>query len=68
MPGSDYILGGPVYLFLVALLFLAGLLAAFVVLDSLRRAFVSHSSRPDGRWWAYLGAQGAYLLLLQVTS
>jgi hypothetical protein len=68
VPGADYILGGPVYWFMVALLLLGGTLAGFIVLDSLRRAFFAHSSQPDARWWAYLAPQGAYLLLLLVVQ
>lgn len=67
-PGSNYILGGPIYWFMVVLLFLAGMLAAFVVIDSVRRAFFAHTAERTVRWWTYLVPQGAYLLLLLVVQ
>ena len=68
MAGADYILNGPIYLLMIGLLFLAGMLAAFVILHSLRRAFFVHTSKPDARWWAYLAPQGLFLLLLLVVQ
>ena len=68
MLGAKYILGGPIFWFMIALLFIAGMFAAFVVLDSLRRAFFAHTATPDARWWAYLAPQGLYLLLLLVVQ
>ena len=68
MLSPNYILGGPIYWFMVLLLFLAGMLAAFVILDSLRRVFHTHTSQPDARWWAYFVPQSAYLVLLLVVQ
>ncbi len=68
MAGADYILGGPIYWLMIGLLFLAGMLAAFVILDSLRRAFFAHTSKPDARWWAYVAPQGVFFLLLLVVQ
>lgn len=68
MPGTDYILGGPIYWFMVTLLFLAGMMAAFVILDSLRRAFFAHTALRTWRWWTYVVVQAAYLALLLVVQ
>jgi hypothetical protein len=62
---GDVTLGGPVFWFMVAMLFLAGMLSAFVSLDSARRLLLL---KPDPtRWlWAYLLPQAAFFVLLIV--
>lgn len=61
---SDYVLGGPVFWLMTALLFATAMLGAFVVLDVARRTFVPgpRSAEPF-RWW-YLVPQGLYMALL----
>ena len=66
--GSDYILGGPFYWFMVTLLVLAGMLSAFVVLDSLRRRLRDRSAKTTLTWWAYIVPQAAYFVLLMVVQ
>ena len=67
-PGSDYVLGGPFYWFMVTLLMLAGMLSAFVVLDSLRRRLRDRAAKPTVAWWAYIVPQAAYFVLLMVVQ
>ena len=67
-PGSEYVLGGPVYWFMVILLVLAGMLSAFVVLDSLRRRLRDRDVRPAGSWWVYVVPQAVYFVLLLVVQ
>ncbi len=64
MPGSDYVLGGPVFWLITGLLFATAMLGAFVAIDVVRLAFL-RKSRPAERlrWW-YLVPQGLYMALL----
>jgi len=66
--GADYILGGPVYWFMVILLLLAGMLAAFVVLHA---SLVARRGRLAGKpasVWLWAGPQAGYLALLLVVQ
>ncbi len=57
-------IGGPLFWILVSVLFLAGMLAAFVVIDVVRSSWFG-GPRPTQRvrWW-YLAPQAAYLVLI----
>lgn len=66
--GADYVLGGPVYWFVVALLVLSGILSAFVVLHA---SLIARRGRLAGRpssVWLWAGPQAAYLALLFVVQ
>lgn len=68
MASPDYVLGGPVYWFMVTLLVLAGMLSAFVVLHSL---LVSRRGRLAGSPLSvalYAVPQAIYLALLFVVQ
>ena len=68
MASPDYVLGGPVYWFMVTLLVLAGMLSAFVVLHAL---LVSRRGRLAGAPWSvafYAVPQAVYLALLFIVQ
>lgn len=67
-PGSDYVLGGPFYWFMVTLLLLGGMLSAFVVLDSVRRRMRDRDARSTISWWVYVVPQTAYFVLLMLVQ
>ena len=63
MPGG-VLIGGPLFWFLVGVLFLAGMLAAYVAIDVTRRAWFPGTRLAErARWW-YLVPQAAYLVLM----
>jgi len=64
VPGSDYVLGGPVFWVVTVLLFGAAMLAAFVVIDSLRRALLPGSRPAEPLRWVYLVPQAVYFVLM----
>ncbi len=64
MAGADYILGGPIYWFMVILLLLAGMLAAFVVLHASLVARRGRLAEKPVSVWIWAGPQAAYLVLL----
>ncbi len=68
MAGADYTLGGPIYWFMVALLVLAGILAAFVVLHSLMVARRGRFAEKPASVWLWAGPQAVYLVLLFVVQ
>jgi hypothetical protein len=63
MPGR-VLIGGPLFWTLVGVLFLAGMLAAYVAIDVSRRAWWPGARMAERlRWW-YLVPQSAYLVLM----
>lgn len=64
MPGADYILGGPVFWVVTGLLFVAGMLAAFVVIDAVRRARFPGSRPAEPLRWFFLVPQAVFLVLM----
>jgi hypothetical protein len=63
MPGR-VLIGGPLFWTLVGVLFLAGMLAAYVAFDAVRRAWFPGTRAPERvRWW-FLVPQAAYLVLV----
>ena len=66
-PGRE-VLGGPVFWFIVGLLFLAGMLAAFVLLDSWRAKRRARMADLPEPWWLYPAAEVIYLALLFIVQ
>jgi len=66
--GTDYILGGPIYWFMVALLVLAGMLAAFVVLHASLIARRKQLAEKPASVWLWAGPQAGFLALLFVVQ
>jgi len=66
--GADYILGGPIYWFMVILLVLAGMLAAFVVLHASLVARRKQLADTPASVWLWAGPQAGYLALLFVVQ
>jgi hypothetical protein len=64
VPGSDYVLGGPVFWIATGLLMIAGVLAAFIVFDSLRRAFFPGAHQAEPLRLFYLVPQALYLVVV----
>jgi len=64
VPGSDYILGGPLFWVMTGLLFLTAMLAAFVVIDCLRRTLAPGSRPAEPLRWFYVVPQALYFVLL----
>jgi hypothetical protein len=64
VPGSDYILGGPLFWVTTAVLFGSGMLAAFVVIDAVRRAKFPGSKPAEPMRWVYVIPQGALVVLM----
>jgi hypothetical protein len=61
---APQLLSGPVFWVLTGLLFVAAMLAAFVTIDSARRAWVPGSGAAEPlRWW-YLVPQAVYFVLV----
>ena len=65
MDHGNFSLGGPLYWVIIVMLFGAGMLAAFVTLDSIRRLLKPGASR---RLWAYLVPQALFFVLLIVSQ
>jgi len=63
-PGSDYVLGGPVFWIATGLLLVAGALAAFIVFDSLRRAFFPGARPAEPLRLFYVVPQALYLFVV----
>jgi predicted membrane channel-forming protein YqfA (hemolysin III family) len=64
VPGSDYILGGPLFWVTTAVLFGSGMLAVFVVIDAVRRAKFPGSKPAEPLRWVYIIPQGALVVLM----
>jgi len=66
--GADYILAGPIYWFVVVLLVLAGMLAAFVVLHASLIARRKQLAEKPASVWLWAGPQAGYLALLLIVQ
>ncbi len=66
VPGSDYILGGPLFWVLTVTLFGTAMLAVFVVIDCIRRSFTRGDRPAEQVRWHYLVPQAVYVFLLLV--
>jgi len=65
-PGSDYVLGGPVYWIVVGLQFATAMLAVFVVIDTLRRSFLPMRKEAEPLRWYYLVPQAIYFVFMML--
>lgn len=65
---SSEVLSGPVYLFVVILMYGTGLLSLFVVVDSLRAVRAPLFAARPGRRWLWTVPQTLYLLVFLIEN
>lgn len=68
MHGGRPLLGGPVFWFITGLLFVAGMMAVFILLDIWRAKRTARQEQLPENRWVYVVPQALYLLALFVAQ